>query len=125
MQDGYFDSNDFKDILQRYEDALEEGEDIILDSEELTSIAEYYQAQGDTAKGLAAAEYALSLYANATAPLLFKARVALLQDNAAEKALDLAGCLLGQVAGGDAGLGPGGQGGLRHGRDEGDQGSLR
>ena len=89
MQDGYFDSNDFKDILQRYEDALEEGEDIILDSEELTSIAEYYQAQGDTAKGLAAAEYALSLYANATAPLLFKARVALLQDNDAEKALDL------------------------------------
>lgn len=89
MQDGYFDSSEFKDILQRYEDALEEGEDIILDSEELTSIAEYYQAQGDTAKGLAAAEYALSLYANATAPLLFKARVALLQDNDAEKALDL------------------------------------
>lgn len=89
MQDSYFDSSEFKDILQRYEDAQEVGEDIILDSEELTSIAEYYQAQGDTAKGLAAVEYALSLYANATAPLLFKARVALLQDNDPDKALSL------------------------------------
>lgn len=89
MQDTYFDSKEFREILQRYEDALEQDENVFLDSEELTSIAEYYQAQGDTAKGLAAAEYALSLYANATAPLLFKARVALLQDNDAEKALDL------------------------------------
>ena len=89
MQDSYFDSNEFKDLLHRYEDALEKGEDVILDSEELTSIAEYYQAQGNTAKGLEAADYALSLYHNATAPLLFKSRVALLRENAPDKALDI------------------------------------
>ncbi len=89
MQDSYFDSDEFKSILQRYEDALEQEENVFLDSEELTSIAEYYQAQGDTAKGLAAAEYALELYTGATAPLLFLARVALLHDNNPEKALDI------------------------------------
>lgn len=89
MQDTYFDSKEFREILQRYEDALEQNENVFLDSEELTSIAEYYQAQGDTAKGLAAAEYALELYSGATAPLLFKARVTLLHDNDPQKALEI------------------------------------
>ena len=89
MQDSYFDSKEFKDLLHRYEEALENDESVILDSEELTSIAEYYQARGFTEKGLAAAEYALELYDGATAPLLFKARVALLHDNDPERARQL------------------------------------
>lgn len=86
MLDDYFNSNEFKKNLQLYEQA--DGEKALLDSEILTDIADYYRSQGQMDKALQAVDYALSLYPGATAPLIFKARAAMADnDKARAKAL--------------------------------------
>lgn len=90
MQDSYFDSNEFKDILGKYEAQLAGGDSIYLDSEQLTDIAEYYHWMGRTADALDTADYALSMFEGATAPLVLKARIALLTENDPAKAKRLA-----------------------------------
>ena len=74
MTDNYFNSEEFKDNLSHFEDARKEGKGCILSSDEIADIAEYYYEQGDFAKAKEIAEYATSLYPDATAPLVFLAR---------------------------------------------------
>ena len=87
---GYFESKEFKQLLQSYEEAEQRGEHIFLDSEQLTDIAEYYHWMGDSDKAVEVADYALSIYEGAAGPLVLKARIALLKDNSPEEARQLA-----------------------------------
>lgn len=90
MQDGYFESKEFKDLLGKYETMLAGGANVLLDSEELTDIAEYYHWNGRTPEAISTADYALSMYEGASAPLVLKARIALLSENNPAKAEQLA-----------------------------------
>ena len=81
MQNNYYDSKEFTEALDKYEKAMESDEPIYLDCDQLADIAEYYHWMGYPAKALAAADYALSLFEGATAPLVLKARMALLNEN--------------------------------------------
>lgn len=84
--DSYFNSEEFKSNLVLYEKSKEEGRDCILGSDELADIAEYYFECGDYPKARAAAEYAVSLYPDAQAPLTFLARYSLVVRKDKEKA---------------------------------------
>lgn len=84
--DSYFNSEEFKSNLALYEKSKEEGRDCILSSDELADIAEYYFECGDYPKARAAAEYAVSLYPDAQAPLTFLARYSLVVRKDKDKA---------------------------------------
>lgn len=86
----FFESKEFEQMLASFEEAQEHGESIFLDSEQLTDIAEYYHWMGRTDDAAAVADYALSMYEGATAPLVLKARIALLTHNDPKGALALA-----------------------------------
>lgn len=70
----YFKSEEFINNLQLFENSQKAGDDCILSSDELADIAEYYFEKGDTQKAKNVAEYAISLYPDATSPLVFLAR---------------------------------------------------
>lgn len=70
----YFKSKEFINNLQLFENSQKAGVDCILSSDELADIAEYYFEKGYTQKAKNVAEYATSLYPDATSPLVFLAR---------------------------------------------------
>lgn len=84
--DEYFNSSDFKATLRRFEDAEKTGGSIMLDSEDYVDIAEYYYNNGDVRRAHEILDRTMEIYPGAAAPLLFKARMALLDDNDIEKA---------------------------------------
>ena len=88
--DDFFESDEFKDILSAYEMSESSGVPPFLDADELTDIADYYMTAGNSDKARAAIDKALELFPGATAPLAFKAREAL-NDNDVEKAQLFAG----------------------------------
>lgn len=79
--DIYYQSKKFKRLLQRYEELRDNNISEFLDSEDLTDVAEYYYSIGQDEKALETANYTNHLYPTATAPLAFKARMALLTYN--------------------------------------------
>lgn len=82
----YFNSKKFKSLLQKFEEAEQAGRVIILDSDELVDIAEYYYNNGNTEYAKEIIDRTESLYPGAAAPLLFKARMALLDYNDTKQA---------------------------------------
>lgn len=82
----YFLSNDFKTLLKRFEEAENEGRFAMLDPDELVDIAEYYYNNGKADKADEIIERTLSVYPGSAAPLLFKARLALIEDKDTAKA---------------------------------------
>ena len=84
--DEYFDTGEFKEMLRRYEQSRAAGESIYLEADDLTDIAEYYHAKGRLDEALGAIDYALELFPGATLPLVFRARIALIKEQDAEKA---------------------------------------
>jgi len=82
----FFDSKNFKDLLNKYESSVKTGDSIYLEPEELTSIGEYYQAQGLTDKAIKAVDYAIQIFPGAINPLLLRSRIALLSEQNIEKA---------------------------------------
>ncbi len=72
----FFESQEFKDKLQIYEDARKKGESVYLESDDLVNIAEYYHLSDSVEKSIEAVEYAMQLFPTATAPLVFRARIA-------------------------------------------------
>lgn len=74
MTDNYFNSEEFKNNLFHFENARKEGRGCILSSDEIADIAEFYYENGDFAKAKEIAKYAVSLYPDAVAPLVFLAR---------------------------------------------------
>ena len=85
----YFKSEEFQELLERYEDAIATGSGIFMDADDLTDIADYYSYSGDAEKAMAAIDYALDLYPQATLPNVFKARDALIRQ-AFDEAADFA-----------------------------------
>ena len=70
----FFEEEDFKENLARYEAMLNGGPSAYLESDELTDIADYYLTHGETEKAYACIDYALTLHPNSIDPLIFKAR---------------------------------------------------
>lgn len=85
-RENYFNSQEFHDLLSRYESSLQDGSPYLFSSEELTNIAEYYYNSGDPQKSSDTLDYALSIYPHATLPLVSKARIALIDEKDASKA---------------------------------------
>ena len=77
----YFEGEEFKKNLARYEEMMGKGSSVYLDSDELTDIAEYYLVNGDSAEANRCIDYALALHPGATDPLIFRARQHLTQGN--------------------------------------------
>lgn len=82
----YFESKEFKNTLKKFEEADKNGEEIILNSEEFVDIAEYYYNHGKVDNAVKIIDRTIDLYPGAAAPLLFKARMALLDYNDIDKA---------------------------------------
>ena len=86
MQNRYFENKEFKENLKKYEEAQKNGGNIYLDSEQLIDIAEYYQSLGDIDNAITTCEYAMTLWPDSMEPLLFRSRIALLEEDDADKA---------------------------------------
>lgn len=73
----YFDSEEFKELLSRYEESVSSGNPAFMDADELTDIADYYNYMGQEEQAKEAIDYAIELYPTATLPNVFKTREAL------------------------------------------------
>ena len=81
MQDKYYSSQEFKELLHKYEAARKQGSHIYLEPDQLTDIAEYYYEAGQQQLSLEIIRHALTVFPQATAPLIFMARHELLFRN--------------------------------------------
>lgn len=70
----YYDSQEFRDILKKYEQALSEGTFIYMDADELTDIAEYYMTRGQENCANKAIQMAVALHPDSQDPKIFLAR---------------------------------------------------
>jgi len=75
--DEYFDSEEFHEMLSEYEEAVNTGQPVFLDSDELAEIADYYQLTGHADEADEAITLALSLSPGAAMPLVYKIHEAL------------------------------------------------
>lgn len=84
MDNEYFKSKEFKEILKKYEEA-ESGKSVFLDAGDMTDVAEYFNIIGQSRKSLMIADEAVENFPGAVKPLAFRARLALfLHDDIAE-----------------------------------------
>ena len=84
IDEEYFKSEEFRDILERYEASINAGSTPFMDADDLVDIADYYSWQEDDDRAEEAIRYALELYPASTLPNVFMARRALAQDDIAE-----------------------------------------
>ena len=77
IDEEYFKSEEFQEILERYEASINAGSNPFMDADDLVDLADYYGWQGFDDKAEQAIDYALELYPSATLPNVFKARKAL------------------------------------------------
>ena len=82
--DEYFDSEEFRELLAEYENAMETGMPVFMDADELSEIADYYQMNSRFDEAGAAIDLALSLSPGAVAPLTYKIHEALWMGNVEE-----------------------------------------
>lgn len=82
--DEYFDSEEFRELLAEYEDAVNMGMPVFMDADELSEIADYYQMQERYDEADEAINLALSLSPGAVAPLTYKIHEALWNGNTDE-----------------------------------------
>ena len=79
-KDNYFNSPEFKETLDRYESSLQKAHPEYFGSDELADIAEYYYNNGKTKEATDVLDYAIQLHPGATMPLVFKSRIALIDN---------------------------------------------
>ena len=85
----YFEEPGFKKILERYEQARAAGQNVYMDAEDLTDVAEYYAlVLQDNEQADEAINLALLLHPDAVDPQIFKARQFMLA-NEPDKALEI------------------------------------
>lgn len=89
FDEDYYKSEDFRELLDSYERAVESGSHPFMDADDLVDIADYYNMNGDYDKANRVVDHALELYPEATLPNVFKARQAL-QEGDYELARDYA-----------------------------------
>ena len=73
----FFKSEEFQDLLKRYESSVEEGNPLFLDSDDYVDIADYYNYTGNYDKAEELVDRGLEYYPNDTLLNVFKARQAL------------------------------------------------
>ena len=88
----YFESEEFKETLARYEAALHEGRPIYMEADELTDVAEYYMTKEREEDADCCIRTALEMHPDAIDPQVFVARRELFHDNG-EKARELAAAI--------------------------------
>ncbi len=88
MSDNIFFSKEFKENLQKYEEARKNNSSVFLEPEQFTDIAEYYHLHGDLKTALEVIGDALNIFPGATEPLAFKARVSMLVYHDVDKAME-------------------------------------
>ena len=88
--DEYFDSKEFMQLLDTYEQAVNSGQPVLMDSDELAEIADYYQMTNHMEEAENAIDLALKLSPGAIAPLVYKIHEALYNNDSdeAERLLD-------------------------------------
>ena len=69
----YYDSREFTELLEMYENMLSDGGSVYFDSMDIANIAEYYSINGDLDKSDGAIEYGLSLHPSDSDILISKA----------------------------------------------------
>ena len=74
----YFKSEDFRELLDSYETAVQTGSYPFMDADDLVDIADYYNMSDEHDKAIEAVDHALDIYPNATLPNVFMAREALM-----------------------------------------------
>ena len=77
----YFDSEEFRTILNQYEESVESEHPVYIDADDLADIADYYQYNGFPDKARMAVNLALEYNPEAVGPLLFKAREAIMAND--------------------------------------------
>ena len=82
----YFNSKEFRKILQRYEQSIKMEQQEYFESEELTDIAEFYYKEGRVGEAISVLDYAIRLHPGAAMPLVFRGRMALIDENDVESA---------------------------------------
>ena len=80
IQDKFYESPEFKEKFQLYENAQATGTSVYLEPDDLTDIAEYYHILGNIDACKKTVDYAIKLFPGATMPLVFRSRVALLME---------------------------------------------
>lgn len=76
-----FDSIQFRNIIKKYEEAQLVNKDIYMEPEELTDIAEFYYEKGNISQAIKAIDYAIRLFPDSTMPVIFRSRIALLEEH--------------------------------------------
>lgn len=74
-EDDYFESEEFLDILSRYEQTVSAGRPPYMDSDELIDVADYYMSKGKHQKAKDATELALELHPDAEDPVTMMADI--------------------------------------------------
>lgn len=81
IQDKFYESPEFKEKFQLYENAQASGTSVYLEPDDLTDIAEYYHILGNIDACKNTIDYAIKMFPGATMPLVFRSRVALLMEH--------------------------------------------
>lgn len=90
IQDKFYESPEFKEKFQLYENAQASGTSVYLEPDDLTDIAEYYHILGNIDACKNTVEYAIKMFPGATMPLVFRSRVALLMEHDVTRAEEYA-----------------------------------
>lgn len=85
----YFESKRFKNLLRRYETAMQQSGTVYMESDELTDVAEYYAMSGRMDEANQVIELALALHPGSVDPQVFLSRQQMFLGNIA-KAYELA-----------------------------------
>lgn len=90
IQDKFYESPEFKEKFQLYENAQASGTSVYLEPDDLTDIAEYYYILGNIDACKNTVDYAIKMFPGATMPLVFRSRVALLMEHDVARAEEYA-----------------------------------
>ncbi|MFZ1236466.1 MAG: tetratricopeptide repeat protein [Prevotella sp.] len=85
-KENYFEESEFKENLNRFENAQDSGESIFLDSDTYADIAEYYLHLGQTQKASQVIEQGLASFPNSTSLWISKARIVLTTEHNIQQA---------------------------------------
>lgn len=81
IDEDYFNSQDFQELLESYEASIHTGDYPFMDVEDFVDLADYYNWKGKEKQAGSIIDYALQLYPHATLPNVFKARQALMRND--------------------------------------------
>lgn len=96
-KENYFNSPEFQETLHRYESSLQEGRKEYFGSDELSDISEYYYDSGKRKEAEDVLDYAIQLHPGAAMPLVFKGRIALIDNKDIDSAQHYADSIVDQL----------------------------